>query len=263
MFKFAYKDINFSHKLDFASDPTDDYHRHMHAFNELIYFVDGDAYYTVESDSVHLQKGDFIFIPSGRYHFANINKKVAYDRYILQFPNSMIPSFLVQKMYNANPFYGSHKELQTLFSQLDSYCENFTDEELYVIFLCDLIKILIIINKDHTDMGGQHNGMIAPIIKYIDENIQSKITIESLSKEFNYSKSYLSNTFKKAMNVPLMQYVRTKKIIAAHNMLLAGGKKGEIAELFGFKDYSTFYRAYVNVMGFPPSGHKDTPAQNG
>lgn len=256
MFKFVYKDIDFSYKLDKASDPADDYHRHMHYFNELIYFIDGDVNYTVESDSVRLSKGDVIFIPSGKYHFAEINKQKMYERFVLKFPNTIMPDFLRKKMYGANSFFGNHKELQTQFSQLDSYYNNFTDEELYTIFVCEIIKMMILMCKEPSDVKKQYNEMLSPIMRYIDENIQEDITLDSLSEHFNFSKSYISNEFKKHIKIPLIQYVRTKKIIAAHNMLLAGKKKCEVAELFGFKDYSTFYRAYVNVMGFSPSNRK-------
>ena len=43
-----------------------------------------------------------------------------------------------------------------------------------------------------------------------------------------------------------------KKIIAAHQMILAGEKKSAVAEMFDFKDYSTFYRSYVKIIGHAP-----------
>ena len=93
-------------------------------------------------------------------------------------------------------------------------------------------------------------------VKHIDENIREPITLDSLAENFNFSKSYISNEFRKAMKIPIMQYVRAKKIIAAHRLILNGEKKRVVAEMFSFDDYSTFYRSYVKVMGFSPTDIK-------
>ena len=72
--------------------------------------------------------------------------------------------------------------------------------------------------------------------------------MQTLSDEFHYSKSFITVEFKRQMKIPIMQYVRSKKIIAAHHMILSGTKKHEAAEMFGFETYSTFYRAYKKFI---------------
>ena len=258
MFRFIYNGLDFSHKIDTANDPSDDYTRHMHHFHEIIYFIDGDVRYTIADETALLIKGDFLFIPAGTYHFADINREKLYDRYVFQFPNTILPDLLIEKINKVPPFLGSHKEFLSQFNQFDDYHNenNFSNDELYTVFVCEIIKILILVSKESNEVNKQRNEILSPIIKYIDENLQENITLGSISKRFNYSISYVSSEFKRQMRIPLMQYVRTKKIIAAHNMLLTGKKKGEVAEYFGFHDYSTFYRAYISVMGYPPSGSK-------
>lgn len=254
--------MDFSYKIDKASDPADDYQSHMHYFNELIFFIDGDVHYTVESTTVKLKKGDLIFVPSGRYHFATVGQEAIYSRYVLKFSDAIMPQFLREKMHDAESFFGNHKELQPQFNQLDSYYNNFPDEELYTLFTCEIVKMMILLFKTPTDAKKQYNNMLSPILQFIDENIQSSITLDSLSEHFHFSKSYISNEFKKYIKMPLMQYIRTKKIIAAHNMLLTGRKKYEVAEIFGFENYSTFYRTYIKVMGFSPAAASNSDGKN-
>ena len=50
MFTFTYKNVDFAHKMDYASAPNDEYGKHMHPFLEILFFVSGDAEYTVESE---------------------------------------------------------------------------------------------------------------------------------------------------------------------------------------------------------------------
>jgi methylphosphotriester-DNA--protein-cysteine methyltransferase len=55
------------------------------------------------------------------------------------------------------------------------------------------------------------------------------------------------------MKAPIIQYVRTKKILAAHKMIEGGSKPYQVAKELGFDDYSTFYRCYVSIIGSAPA----------
>ena len=55
--------------------------------------------------------------------------------------------------------------------------------------------------------------------------------------------------------MPVMQYIRKKKAIAAHGMIMSGTPKTIAAEKTGFENYSTFYRCYIKMLkeeGLPP-----------
>ena len=91
MFSFVYKDIDFAHKMDDSTTPSENFERHMHYFNEILYFVKGDVVYHVESESRQLQPGNIVLIPSGKYHFAVCDLQVPYERYVLKFPDTILP----------------------------------------------------------------------------------------------------------------------------------------------------------------------------
>ena len=55
------------------------------------------------------------------------------------------------------------------------------------------------------------------------------------------------------MHVPLMQYIRSKKIHASLALISHGMKPQEAASAMGFADYSTFYRCYLKIIGKRPS----------
>ena len=56
------------------------------------------------------------------------------------------------------------------------------------------------------------------------------------------------------MKISIMKYVKTKKLIAAHNDILSGLKKNEVAEMYSFDNYSTFYRLYIKTFHTSPGG---------
>ncbi len=254
MFSFVYKNIDFAHKLDPASQPMEDYSRHLHHFNEIIYFVKGDVEYTVESKTKILKEGDIVVIPPVNYHFASVNSQAEYERYVLKFPTDILPAHLAEKIKTIGPFLTDQKKYAPIFRQMESYYGNYSDDDLVTLFICELLKMLVYLCKEPTYSLIQSRGIIPQLVEYIDENIRTPITLDILADKFNFSKSYISNEFRKYMRIPIMQYVRAKKIMSAHQMILSGEKKHVVAEEFGFEEYSTFYRSYVKIMGFPPNG---------
>lgn len=253
MFNFTYNNVDFAHKLGTASEPKDDFNKHLHTFNEVLFFVKGNVTYNVESESKVLSEGDLVLIRPGKYHFAEVNEQTEYERYVLKFPDSVLPVHLAERLKKQKPFFGNVKKYALTFSQLDSYVDNFSEEDTYSLFVAELTKLLIMLCKEQNFTATHSDEFIAKLVDYIDANVQSTISLDTLAKQFNFSKSYISNEFKRAMKMPVMQYVRHKKIIAAHQLILAGEKKSVVADMFNFKDYSTFYRSYIKIIGHAPA----------
>ena len=248
MFKFTHKDIDFSHKLDKASTPTEHFFKHLHPFYEILFFVKGNVTYTVESETKKLATGDIVFIEPNKYHFAVVDLSVPYERYVLNFPVTILPSFMIERLSSFSPFIPCAKKFATFFSQMDSYVSSFDNEELHTLLICELMKFLIMISQEPVHVSQKINAFIEKIIKYIDENLKTNITLDTLVEEFHFSKSYINNKFKEYMKIPIMHYIRSKKIVAAHRLILGGEKKMDVAKMYGFDNYSTFYRAYSQFL---------------
>ena len=256
MFQFIYKDIDFAHKLDEASNPTESYEKHIHYFNEIVLFVKGDVVYTVETESRKLQPGDIIFIPSGKYHFATVDSNSQYERYVLKFPDEYVPDYIKERREYSSCFLGNANRHFDVFKEFDELRKSYSNEELYAIYTCATVRLLVeLYHNTLSPIQKEAPKIVGLLISYINENLDKKITLDSLNKVFNFSKSYISNEFKLYMKTPIIQYVRTKKILAAHKMIESGAKAGQAAEKFGFEDYSTFYRSYLKIMGFAPTDH--------
>ncbi len=256
MFNFIYKDIDFRHKLDKAGYSSEVFEKHIHPFDEIVYFIDGNVIYTVEAESRKLEPGDIIFIPAGKYHFATVDITSKYERCVLKFPDSYIPEYIKSARNNCSCFLGNAPHYMNTFKKFDEIKKSHTNDELYAICMCDTIRMLVDIY--HTSVPPiQEQEEIPALIKflldYINDNLDKKITLDSLSEASNFSKSYISNAFKLHMKAPIIQYVRTKKILAAHQMIENGSRPYQVAKNFGFNDYSTFYRSYVSIMGYAPA----------
>ena len=56
------------------------------------------------------------------------------------------------------------------------------------------------------------NKTICDILNYINDNINTKITIDEISKVFMYDKAYLMRLFKKELNITIIDYVNSIRI---------------------------------------------------
>lgn len=256
MFNFIYDDIDFQHKLDNAGYSSEIFEKHIHPFDEIVYFIDGNVVYTVETESRKLEPGDIIFIPAGKYHFATVDITSKYERCVLKFPDSYIPGYIKSARENCSCFLGNAPQYKNMFKKFDEIKESYTDDELYALYMCDTISMLVDVfhtSSHQVQKQEEVPALIRFLLDYINDNLDKKITLDSLSKASNFSKSYISNAFKLHMKASIIQYVRTKKILAAHKMIENGSKPYQVAKHFGFHDYSTFYRSYVSIIGYAPA----------
>ncbi|MBE6142586.1 MAG: AraC family transcriptional regulator [Erysipelotrichaceae bacterium] len=258
MFNFKVNKLDFSHKLGTVLFTDDIYEEHIHFFYEIIFFVNGSVSYTVQTKSKKLSPGDIILIHPGKVHYATLEKEENYERYVLKFPISVIPPFLHEKLSKIDSFLKKTKKYTYIFEKLDDYFEKYEEEEIYTLFVCELLRLCIFLCDDgEKEEKINSNQFINEIIEYVETHICENINLNSLSDHFYYSPSYLDYQFKKHMRMSLTKYIRNKKIYLAHEMIQSGMKASEVAEKVGFTDYSTFYRSYIKVMGFKPSNNND------
>ena len=259
MFYYIDDGLDFSHKLDGHTLPSNDFEKYMHSFCELLFFIRGSIDYTIESEVKRLAAGDLIIIRPGDLHFGTVDPKKHYERYVLKFPESLLPRFLDRRIRAHSPFFSDCMYLMPEFEELDRIYEKYGEEEKRVLMPSQLLRILIDLDYDGGAQPNRENitkkPIISEIIDYINEHLCSSFDLNDICEDLHYSKSYICNEFAKEMKTSLMTYVKYKKIIAAHKEICEGEVKlTELAERYGYNDYSTFYRNYTKIIGHPPKG---------
>ena len=95
------------------------------------------------------------------------------------------------------------------------------------------------------------------IINFINNNLASIDSAASIADALFISKSHMGRVFKNEMNVSVMEYVRTKKVVLAHRLISDGARPSDVYAECGFSNYPSFYRAYVSYFGAPPKSAKE------
>ncbi len=95
--------------------------------------------------------------------------------------------------------------------------------------------------------------LIASIQEYIDSNLDGKLQLTEVAEVFGLSGAYLSSIFKKNTEVGFSEYVYTKKIEKAKEMLLNQDMKiYEAADALSFESAYYFSKVFKKVEGVSP-----------
>lgn len=256
MAMFHTNGIDFAHKVDEVRSPSEVYEKHLHHFYEIMFFVKGNVNYVVESKTQKLFFGSLVVIKPGESHYADVNSDYRYERYVVKFVDSILPPYLRKKLKELKTFYINSNRFFPVFKAMDSYINSFSEEETSILLNAEIQKLIIYTSNDNGEVDSVYNEQIAKMIAWIDAHIKEAISIERMSNEFNYSTSHICNEFKKYVKIPIMKYIKTKKLIAARDEIISGKKKNEVAEAYSFENYSTFYRLYVKTFKTSPSGRR-------
>lgn len=250
----------------FSSNPSNaNFKLHNHDEYEILLFLEGDAKYVVEDKSYTLEPGDIIVIRKHEFHRIYHNSPLPYRRVILM----VNPQFFVENgctNYEAQfikaPVGTGHKipadlvrssGLFDAFLRYKKYSEDYTLDGQFPVLKSTLIEILYLINKITTFSDADLTGSpVKSVILYINNHYMEDITLDLLQEKFFISKYYLCRAFHKATGLTVQEYIRRKRLTKVRELRQEGLRIGDAAIQSGFRDYSSFYRAYQKEYGTSP-----------
>ncbi len=94
-------------------------------------------------------------------------------------------------------------------------------------------------------------------LKFIDQNLTQKISLDEIAKISNMSPAYFSSIFKKLNGISLWEYITAKRVDRAIELIKTTDmNKLDIAMDCGLGSSSNFYKAFYHVTGKKPSDFK-------
>ena len=93
---------------------------------------------------------------------------------------------------------------------------------------------------------------------YLSEHMETRVTIDMLSRTFHVSGTGIKNCFRAVYGGPLSTYIRTQKLQTAAYMLRHGVLSVlEIAGRVGYDNGSKFAGAFRDIMGVTPLEYRN------
>lgn len=90
-------------------------------------------------------------------------------------------------------------------------------------------------------------------IEFIEANIKERLTAEMISQHVGYSLYHFCRVFQICMGVPVMEYVRKRRLSMASTELYKGKRILDIALDYGFETQSGFTKAFRREFGYSPT----------
>jgi len=230
---------------------------HMHSFYEMMFFTDGCSEYAIENNRYVIKKGDVLLIKPGSHHFERRVIEENASFYCLGFTSDTVEcSTLAEKIFEKREHIslGCDSPLSAILSAARSILKTSRSNAKA---LMKSIAEAAIISLDNPALIGEDDAKatttsINKILDFINLNLFDIRSIDDIAKGVFFSNSYLRSTFKNEMGIGVMQYVRNKKILAAHRRIKNGERPTAVYAECGFANYPSFYRAYVAYCGHSP-----------
>src|SRR5690606_29404209 len=105
------------------------------------------------------------------------------------------------------------------------------------------------------EIGSSANAVLLHLKEFVRTRITEKISIESLEKVANMSKSSLTRMFKKELGVSPMEYVISERVNKAKELLKITKSVKESYFGSGFSDVNYFVRLFKNREGITPGAY--------
>jgi len=246
---------------------------HSHSFYELLYCCSaGNVEYLVGTDRYRLQKGDVIIVPPGVSHRPLFPEYMhePYKRDIVWISVEFVN--LMEQMVPNERFYPTRNSLLlrtagTKWETLGDVFRNGVREaekqnmgwEMAV--LGNTIQLAIQIHRAMQAGGAlpleaEQPELLDQVMAYVERHLSEKITLADIARRFYVSESTITQTFRKKMGDSFYHCVTQRRLIAAKNLIQEGTVLEQVGQQVGFKDYSSFYRAFKQEYGISPRQYK-------
>ena len=266
LYRYSDRLIQFHHSVD--PDPDDgNFPMHIHEQYEIFCFVSGSASYLVEGNEYPLEPGSVVAMRKTESHKIKILGGEPYERFAFQFYPELLagvdPGFLLLEPFHDRPL-GQNNHYRPFefkgkqpMELLEAMCVTGVGEaERRLAIHVNMYPLLDLLrNSFKKKQAVPHAGkrsLAEELVAYINLHLFDDISLDSLSRHFFISVSQIGRVFRKATGSSVWDYIIIKRLSAAQSMIRDGMPLNKAAGECGFKDYSSFYRAYVKKIGTSP-----------
>lgn len=252
-----------------------EFHYHYHDFHKILILLSGDVTYCIEGHTYDLRPNDIVLVNAGEVHKPIIHSDAPYERIIIYVSPDFLNEYrdedndlslcLRQALAEQSHVLRLHSSLSgKLGSAIRELDRSLQDEDYanalhhHVLFLEFMIQLNRAALHNHIEFIGDStsNEKILSILAYLNEHLTEDISIDDLCAHFFLSRYYLMHTFKEQTGYTIGNYLSTKRLILAKELIASGTPITEVCYACGFRNYSTFSRAYKKSFGESPRDYR-------
>ena len=244
-----------------------DFSYHYHDFHKIIVFISGKVTYHIEGKAYHLKPRDILLVSQGAIHKPEIDPSVPYERYIFWIRDDLSCQELNTCFQKANDRSFNlvradsalQERLKDLLPEIEQTLQNkyFGDtvlrNALFTQFMIYINRIFLRTSSSPDKKTYSSDTQVEQLLKYINRNLSENLSIDQLANRFFFSKYHMMRKFKNETGYTIHNYITSKRLLMARSLISQGIPVMKAALASGFRDYTTFVRAYKKQFGKAPS----------
>ena len=213
---------------------------HWHKELEILKLSGGRGEFTLDSKKYTVGDGDIVLISPQMLHYGIVTSQeplkcrmICINTHIIGGPSEemihkeFVAPFEEEKLV-FNPVIAS-SEYPDISNQIDCVVEIFKNKgDAVILIKAELIKLYgmlldhgVFFKKDKKTPKASNE--LKEIIRYIEENLENKITMDELAEIAGYSKFHFIRKFKKQTGSTVTDYVNSLRLSAASDLLVTTG----------------------------------------
>lgn len=231
--------------------------------NFLFYCVDGHGWYEMNGQRFEVGPNEFFILPQHAEHSYGSSREHPWSIYWIHFGGDSLAQLnkiqAVQKHFK--PFYiKNNGDIIPLFSKIYKTLElGYSIDNLLFANMClSQFLTLFVYNSRHYEAAATDKvDCVDSAILYMQEHIKDNISLNELSKQYNYSVSRFSNLFKqKTGYAPIDYFVQMKMQKACQQLDFTNRSVKDIAFSMGFDDPYYFSKRFRTIIGMSPKKYR-------
>ena len=231
--------------------------------NFLFYCVDGKGWYKIGDKQFEVGPNEFFLLPQNVAHAYGSSDKDPWSIYWIHFGGDILPELnkmqIVQNHFK--PFHiKNSNDIFLSFSKIYKTLElGYSIDNLMFANMClqHFITLFIYNSKHYVVKANDKLDCVDSAILFMQEKIDDNISLNEISKHYNYSPSRFSSLFKqKTGYAPIDYFIQMKMQKASQQLDFTDKSIKEIALCLGFDDPYYFSRRFSKVIGMSPTKYR-------
>lgn len=243
--------------------------KHWHEELMIFYIETGKAVIHCNSQPIPVGTGDLVVINSNDIHYVEnccnhlIENYIVLDfAFLLSYKEDLCQTkYIAPLMHNRIRFENKITDDAELIRQflelIREYRQKLQGYELSI--KAGLYRVLVLLLRRHTvpaahEVEFRRHDQLRPVLQYVDEHYNQKITLEQLAAMANVSRHHLCRLFKSMTGMPPIEYINHLRINAAMKLLQQHRLPvSEVALIVGFTDSNYFSRLFKKYKNMSPT----------
>ena len=239
---------------------------HWHRDFEALIALDGDMDYRVNGKHVCLEKGDAVFVNSGRLHYGYSAKMENRNYCFAVFHPELlglIPAVAsaLEKLSRDSGrdywlFSAANEKDRQMIAQIRFLCDHADPKEAVSVVSACAALVSEIISRDcsHPDHPSDPDWIvIRKMVGYIQSHYQERIMLEEIAAAGAVCRSKCCQLFREKLHTTPVNYVNRYRLEKACDLIRDGSSLTDAAFSAGFQGLSYFSELFKKVYGIKPS----------